>query len=53
MLISGGRGSGKTVLTKSILSYKDSVIDKYPERVVWCYGKHQPDLLNDLQEIDH
>ena len=39
----------ETVLTKNILSYKDSVIDKHP---VWCYGKHQPDLLNDLQEID-
>ena len=52
MLISGGRGVGKTVFTKKILKYKESIIDKPPTRVIWCYGKHQPALLEDLQDID-
>ena len=51
MLISGGRGVGKTVFTKKILKNATSIIDNPPERIVWCYAKHQPALLDELLKI--
>ena len=51
MLISGGRGVGKTVFTKKMLKNATSIIDNPPERIVWCYAKHQPALLNELLKI--
>ena len=51
MLISGGRGVGKTVFTKKILKNATSIIDNPPERIVWCYAKHQPALFDELLKI--
>ena len=51
MLVSGGRGVGKTVFTKKLLKNRETVIDNPPKRVVWCYAKHQPTLLDELLEI--
>ena len=51
MLISGGRGVGKTVFTKKILKNATSIIDNPPERIAWCYAKHQPALLDELLKI--
>ena len=51
MLISGGRGVGKTVFTKKLLKNRKFVIDNPPERIVWCYAKHQPALLDELLKI--
>ena len=52
MLISGGRGAGKSTFTKLLLKYRKELINPPPERVVWCYTKHQPDLLEELISID-
>ena len=38
MLVSGGRGVGKTEFTKKLL--KTKFIDPPPERIIWCYAKH-------------
>ena len=51
MLISGGRGVGRTVFTKKMLKDVTSVIDNPPKRIVWCYAKHQPALLDELLKI--
>ena len=51
MLISGGRGVGKTAFTKKILKNATSIIDNPPERIAWCYAKHQPALLDELLKI--
>ena len=34
------------------MEFKNDIIDKPPSRIIWCYGKHQPDLLSDLQRIN-
>ena len=52
MLISGGRGVGKTVFTKQILRNKDKMIENPPDRIIWCYGKHQEALFEELLTIN-
>ena len=52
MLVSGGRGVGKTVFTKKLLQNKSSMIQNTPKRIVWCYGKHQPALFDELIKIE-
>ena len=52
MLISGGRKAGKTEFTKSILRYSNKMVNEPIKRIVWCYSKHQPDLLKELNEIN-
>ena len=45
------RGPGKTTFTKSLLKEGNWLIHPTTQRVIWCYAKHQPDLLSDLTEI--
>ena len=46
MMIAGGRKAGKTEFTKRLLT--SHLIEPKPERIVWCYAKHQPDLYKQL-----
>lgn len=52
MLVSGGRKAGKTEFTKALLRYSNNIIDPAPERIVWCYIKHQPELYKELMQIN-
>ena len=52
MLVAGPRGAGKSEFVKQLLSLKRYIITNPPERIVWFYGRHQPDLFRSLsQEI--
>ena len=51
MLISGGRGVGKTEFTKSLLKSRHQMIQPSIHRIVWCYAKHQPDLFYELKRL--
>ena len=52
MLVAGPRGAGKSELVKELLSLKRFIMMNPPERIVWFYGRHQPDLFCSLaQEI--
>ena len=52
MLVSGGRGAGKTEFTKDLLLFRNECIDKPIDRLVWLYAKHQPNLYSELLQID-
>ena len=52
MLVAGPRGAGKSEFVKQLLSLKRYIMTNPPERIVWFYGRHQPDLFRSLaQEI--
>ena len=52
MLVAGPRGAGKSEFVKQLLSLKQFIMSNPPERIVWFYGRHQPDLFRSLtQEI--
>ena len=52
MLVAGPRGAGKTEFIKQLLSLKCFMMRNPSERIVWFYGRHQPDLFCSLaQEI--
>ena len=52
MLVAGPRGAGKSEFVKQLLSLKRFIMTNPPERIVWFYGRHQPDLFCSLaQEI--
>ena len=52
MLVAGPRGAGKSEFVKQLLSLKRFIMTDPPERIVWFYGRHQPDLFCSLtQEI--
>ena len=50
MLVVGLRGARKSEFVKQLL--KPYIMTNLPERIVWFYGRHQPDLFCSLaQEI--
>ena len=52
MLVAGPRGAGKREFVKQLLSLKRFIMTNPPKRIVWFYGRHQPDLFCSLtQEI--
>ena len=52
MLVAGPRGAGKREFVKQLLSLERFIMMNPPERIVWFYGRHQPDLFCSLaQEI--
>ena len=52
MMVAGPRGAGKTEFVKQLLSLKDIIMTDPPERIVWFYGRYQPELFQCLcQEI--
>ena len=52
MLVPGPRGARKSEFVKQLLSLKRFIMTSPPERIVWFYGRHQPDLFCSLaQEI--
>ena len=52
MLVAGPRGAGKSEFVKQLLALKRFIMSNPPERIVWFYGRHQPDLFCSLtQEI--
>ena len=52
MLVAGPRGAGKSEFVKQLLSLKRFIMTNPPERIVWFYGRHHPDLFCSLtQEI--
>jgi hypothetical protein len=40
-MVSGPTGSGKTILTKSIIKYMNELIVPVPQTVYWCYTEYQ------------
>ena len=50
MLVAGPRGAGKTEFVKKLLSLKRYIMANPPERIVWFYGRHQPDLFCSLTQ---
>ena len=52
MLVAGPRGAEKSEFVKQLLALKRFIMTDPPERIVWFYGRHQPDLFCFLtQEI--
>ena len=51
MLVASERGAGKTNFTKHLLKEGYWLIHPIPQKIIWCYTKHHPDLLNELTEI--
>ena len=52
MLVAGGRKAGKTEFTKQLLRFSSHLISPPPDRIVWCYSKHQPQLYQELISIN-
>ena len=54
MLVTGPRDAGESEFVKQLLSLKQFIMTNPPERIVWFYGRHQPDLFRSLtQEIPY
>ena len=52
MLVAGPQDAGKSEFVKQLLFLKCYIMMNHPERIVWFYGRHQPDLFCSLtQEI--
>ena len=51
VLVSGGRVIAKTEFTKKLL--KNRLIAPPPERIVWCYAKHQQGFAVGTYENEH
>ena len=52
MLVCRSRGVDKKAFTKYMFQHKNEFISYAPERIAWCYPKHQPQLLKALLQID-
>ena len=51
-LVAGPRGAGKSEFVKQLLFLERFIMTNPPEKIVWFYGRHQPDLFCSLaQEI--
>ena len=50
MLGAGPRGAGKSEFVKQLLFLKCYIMTDPPERIVWFYGRHQPDLFCSLTQ---
>ena len=50
MLASRGRDEGKKEFTKKLL--KSKFIAPPPERIVWCYAKHEQDLFEEFTKMN-
>ena len=48
MFVAGPQGAGKSEFVKQLLSLKRYVMTNPPERIVWFYGRHQPDQFCSL-----
>ena len=44
MMVAGGRGAGKTTFTKH-LKERDWLVHPTPQRILWCYAKHQTEFV--------
>lgn len=53
VIVCGGTGSGKTIITRSILEHHDSVLIGAPRvpKVVWCYGIEQPVFRKPVRNV--
>ena len=51
MLVAGPRGAGKSEFVKQLLSLKRFIMTNPPDRIVWFYGRHQPDLFRSFQTM--
>ena len=47
-MIAGPSKSGKSHFTKKLIRTAACMINPPPERIVWCYGSYQPDLVREL-----
>jgi len=47
-ICSGPTGSGKTVLMRRIISSIHTLMSPPPQKIVWYYAEHQPDLEREL-----
>ena len=49
-LVAGPPGAGKSEFVKQHLALKQFIMPNPPERIVWFYGRHQPDLFHSLAQ---
>ena len=50
ILVAGPRGAEKSEFAKQLLFLKHYNMTNLPERIVWFYGRHQPDLFCSLAQ---
>ena len=50
-IIAGPMGSGKTVFVRKLLKFNQDMIEKPPQRIIWCYGVYQNAYTEMLGEI--
>ena len=48
MSVAGPQGAGKSEFVKQLLSLKRFIFMNPPKRIVWFYGRRQPDLFCSL-----
>ena len=51
MLVVGSSGSGKSVFTRKLINYRDTVLSGAPNRIVWCYGAAGA-IEHDTNDVD-
>ena len=50
-MVVGPSQSGKSRFVVKLIRSAQSMIDPPPERVIWCYGSHQTDLIHELRSL--
>ncbi len=50
-MVVGPSQSGKTRFIVKLIRSASHMIDNSPERIIWCYGIHQPELFHELRDV--
>ena len=51
MIVSGSRNVGKTEFVMKLLKHRQVMFDTHIDRLVWCYSKFQPSMVENLSRI--
>lgn len=54
-IVAGPTGSGKTVFVRKLLKFNQDLIEKPPQKIIWCYGVYQnayTEMLSEIPGID-
>lgn len=50
-MVAGPTGSGKTVFVRKLLKYNQDLIEKPPQKIIWCYGVYQKAYTEMMAEV--
>lgn len=50
-VIAGPTGCGKTQWVKKLLTQSETVVNKPPQNIIWCYGEYQPAYIEIQQTV--